>query len=166
MNDSKTKNKNHRGSASQFFFFFLLCSRGYAAVLTMGNCPNTDILCSNEEGTKFVHIQVKTFRPDDGDCSVGKKAEKEYGNNFFWVLAGIPTMKLKQDFSYYIIPSSVMARNVKESHEIWFNAPGKKGQHHAETSFCSVQIPPRKNENGWNIERYLNRWDLIEEKLD
>jgi hypothetical protein len=59
-----------------------------------------------------------------------------------------------------------MARNVKESHEIWFNAPGKKGQHHAKTSFRSVQIPPKKNENGWNIERYLNSWNLIEEKLD
>lgn len=162
----KKSNKNHRGNASQFFVAAELCRRGYAAVVTMGNCPNTDILCSNEEGTKFVHIQVKTFRPGDGNCSVGQKAEKDYGPNFFWVLAGIPTMESKPEFSYYIIPSAVMAKNVKEGYEKWYNASGKSGQHHNETSFRSVQIPPLKNVNGWNIKRFLNRWDLIDAKLN
>lgn len=68
--------KTHRGNASQFFVAGELCRRGHVAVVTMGNCPNTDILCSNKEGTKFVHIQVKTFRPSDKDCSVGLKAER------------------------------------------------------------------------------------------
>jgi hypothetical protein len=54
-------------------------------VVTLGNCPNTDILCSNAAGTKFAHIQVKTFRPGDRTCTVGMKAEKNYGRNFFWV---------------------------------------------------------------------------------
>ena len=76
-----TKNKNHRGSASQFFVAGELCRRGYVAVVTMGNTPNTDILCSNEEGTKFVHIQVKTYEPGHKKVAVGKKAEKDYGKN-------------------------------------------------------------------------------------
>lgn len=161
----KKHNKSHRGNASQFFVAAELCRRGYAAVVTMGNCPNTDILCSNEEGTKFIHIQVKTFRPEDKDCSVGLKAEKSYGPNFFWILAGIPTMKSRQEFSYYIIPSAIMATNVKESHEKWFQTLGKKGQQHAVTSFRSIQLPPRKSENGWDVQPYLNKWELIENKL-
>jgi len=52
-----------RGNASQFLWQVKLCRRGYSAVVTLGNTPNTDILCSNLEGTKFVHIQVKTFIP-------------------------------------------------------------------------------------------------------
>jgi hypothetical protein len=162
----KKHNKSHRGNASQFFVAGELCRRGYAAVVTMGNCPNTDILCSNEEGTKFVHIQVKTFRPGDNDCSVGLKAEKDYGPNFFWVLAGIPTKESAQEFSYFIIPSAVMAKNVKEAHEKWFVTPGKKGQHHAVTSFRCVQLPPFKSENGWDVKYYLNNWELIEKKLE
>src|SRR3989339_507430 len=75
--------KTHRGNTSQFYVAAELCRRGLVAVVTMGNCPNTDVLCSNKEGTKFVHIQVKTFRPRDKDCSVGLKAEKIYGDNFF-----------------------------------------------------------------------------------
>ncbi len=67
-----------------------LCRRGLIAVVTMGNTPNTDILCSNVEGTKFVHIQVKTYIPGSSTCPVGVKAEKNYGKNFVWVLGGIP----------------------------------------------------------------------------
>jgi len=51
------KEKSTRGNASQFFVAGELCRRGYSAVVTLGNTPNTDILCSNIEGTKFVHIQ-------------------------------------------------------------------------------------------------------------
>lgn len=157
--------KSHRGNASQFFVAGELCRRGHVAVVTMGNCPNTDVLCSNKEGTKFVHVQVKTFRPTDKDCSVGTKAEKEYGENFFWVLGGIPTDEGSNQFSYYIIPASIMAKNIKESHEIWEKTPGKKGQQHNKSNFRCVLLPPKKNLNGWEISGYLNRWDLIAEKL-
>ena len=97
---NKFMDKNYRANASQFFVAGELCRRGLVAVVTMGNSPNTDILCSNIEGTKFVHIQVKTFRPGDKTCSVGEKAEKDYGENFYWILAGIPTAEQKNEFTY------------------------------------------------------------------
>ena len=75
-----------RGNASQFFVAGELCRRGYSAVVTLGSTPNTDILCSNLEGTRFVHIQVKTFVPGNRTCSVGLKSEKDFGENFFWFL--------------------------------------------------------------------------------
>jgi hypothetical protein len=62
------KEKSTRGNASQFFVAGELCRRGYAAVITLGNTPNTDILCNNLEGTKFVHIQVKTFGRYGSNC--------------------------------------------------------------------------------------------------
>lgn len=158
--------KSLRGSASQFCVAGELCRRGYVAVITMGNCPNTDILCSNKEGTKFIHIQVKTFRPSDKDCSVGVKAENNYGNNFIWILAGIPMENESNEYRYYIIPSPIMAKNVSEMHRIWMNTPGKKGQAHNVTNFRSVQFPPKENENKWDITKYLNRWDIIGNKLD
>jgi len=158
--------KSHRGNASQFYTAAELCRRGYMAVITMGNCPNTDVLCSNKEGTKFVHIQVKTFRPSDKDCGVGLKTEKNYGDNFFWVLCGIPEPNEEKPFQYFIIPSKEMALNVRESFEIWAKTPGKKGQAHSkENTFRAVAIPPRKDINGWDISPYLNNWKLIEEKL-
>ena len=62
--------KTFRGNASQFFVAGELCRRGYYAVVTRGNAANTDILCSNVAGTKFVHIQVKTYLPGNKTCSV------------------------------------------------------------------------------------------------
>ena len=60
--------KNYRGNASQFFIAGELWRRGYSAVITLGNTPKTDILCSNLKVTKFVHIQVKTFVPINKTC--------------------------------------------------------------------------------------------------
>lgn len=159
------QNKNSRGSSAQFFVAAELCRRNLVAVVTMGNTPNTDILCSNSEGTKFLHIQVKTFRPTDAGVTVGVKAEKNYGKTFFWVLAGIPLPNSKDDFVFYIVPSKDMAKNVMEQHKIWLATPGKKGQAHNETSMRTIKLPPKKNLNGWNLEKYKNKWELIESLL-
>ena len=81
--------KSTRGNVSQFFVAGELCRRGHSAVVTLGNSPNTDILCSNLGGTKFVHIQVKTFIPGiSRTCSVGLKATMDFGENFFGSLLG------------------------------------------------------------------------------
>src|SRR5207244_4409272 len=55
----KLRDKSSRGNASQFFIAGELCRPGYSAVVTLGNTPNVDILCSNQKGTRFAHIQVK-----------------------------------------------------------------------------------------------------------
>jgi len=160
------KDKSTRGNASQFFVAGELCRRGYSAVVTLGNTPNTDILCSNLEGTKFVHIQVKTFVPGGNTCSVGLKSEKDFGNNFFWVLGGIPRPEQELEFVYYIISSSEMAKNVVKAHQLWLKTPGKNGREHKESTLRVVHIPPGTSFSGWDISEYKNRWDLIEEKLN
>ena len=106
------RDKGYRGDASQFFVAGELCRRRLVAVVTLGNCPNTDILCSNSAGTRFAHIQVKTFVPGNRTCNVGVKSERPYGENFFWVLGGIPTPESGSEFEYYIIPSTDMASNM------------------------------------------------------
>lgn len=159
------KEKSTRGNASQFFVAGELCRRGYSAVVTLGNTPNTDILCSNIEGTKFIHVQVKTFVPGIRTCSVGMKAEKYFGDNFFWVLGGIPKPNTDANFEYYIIPASEMAKNVVEAHRLWLKTPGLNGQKHEENTVRTVHLPPFKSFSGWDISEYRDRWDLIEQKL-
>lgn len=164
-NIENTKDKTSRGNASQFFVAGELCRRGYSAVVTLGNTPNTDILCSNVEGTKFVHIQVKTFVPGNRTCSVGLKAHKYFGDNFIWILGGIPKPDTNENFNYYIIPSADMAKNVTEGHELWLKTPGKNARKHKDNKVRTVHLPPFKSFSGWDISKYFNRWDLIESKL-
>jgi len=156
----------YRGNASQFFVAGELCRRGYSAVITLGNTPNTDILCSNIEGTKFVHIQVKTFLPGNKTCSVGRKSEKDFGPNFFWVLGGIPDPKQDNEFEYYVIPSSEMAKNICDGHTKWMNTPGRNGRQHVDSSIRVVFIPPHgQGPDLWNVSKYRSAWHLIEDKL-
>lgn len=122
-------------------------------------------MCSNIEGTKFIHIQVKTYIPGGRSCSIGMKAERYFGENFFWILGGIPEPGSDKEFEYYIIPSKTMSENTKRQHETWHNTLGRKGQQHNESNVRTVILPPFENAYSWDISRYKNRWDLIEEKL-
>jgi hypothetical protein len=158
--------KSHRGNASQFFVAGELCRRGYVAVVTMGNTPNTDILCSNREGSKFVHIQVKTFVPGKRTVSVGRKAEKDSGPNFVWVLGGIPTPEMDKPFEYFVIPSEVVSKKVSEQHRKWLETPGKKGDAHKDNDVRTIHLPPNKSASSdWDISRYRNKWSIIEQLL-
>jgi hypothetical protein len=158
--------KSTRGNASQFFVAGELCRRGYAAVVTLGNTPNTDVLCSNPEGTRFVHIQVKTYVPGNGTCTVGAKAERDFGPNFFWVLAGIPKDGQNVGFEYFIIPSEIMAQEVSRAHKAWLKAPARNGDAHKDSMVRTVHLPPRKSYLGWSIEEFRERWDLITARLN
>lgn len=157
--------KVSRGNASQFFVAGELCRRGWSAVVTLGNTPNTDILVSDSEGTKFVHVQVKTFRPGDRTVTVGRKAEKNYGERFIWVLAGIPPAGSAEPFAYFIVPSSVMAKRVAAAHAAWLREPGKNGHVRKDNDVLTVTLPPRADYLGWSVEEYRDRWDIIEQLL-
>ena len=160
-----THDKSTRGNASQFFVAGELCRRGYAAVVTMGNTPNTDVLCSNIAGKKFVHIQVKTFVPGNKTCSVGQKAENDFGENFFWVLGGIPAPDSEKPFEYYIIPAAEMAMNVSKIHQKWLATPGKGGRQHQDSKLRAVNVSAKSHEFFWSVAEYKNRWDLITKQL-
>ena len=157
--------KSARGNASQFFVAGELCRRELVALVTMGNTPNTDILCSNKAGTKFVHIQVKTFVPGNRTVSVGLKAEKNYGENFIWVLGGIPHAKQDKPFEYYVIPSPVVSEHVLKAQIKWLSEIGKNGRVRKDSAVRIIDLPPYKSYSGWSIEQYRDRWDIIEQLL-
>ena len=160
------KDKSSRGNASQFFVAGELCRRELVAVVTMGNTPNTDILCSNREGTKFVHVQVKTFVPGNATVSVGRKAEKHYGDNFVWVLAGIPVPGRNADFIYYVIPSKDVSKHVAEAHKRWLSEPNKKnGDKRKDSDVRTIHLPPKVSYSGWDISPFKNKWEIIETLL-
>ncbi|PPD31666.1 MAG: hypothetical protein CTY19_13135 [Methylomonas sp.] len=84
---------------------------------------------------------------------------------FFWILGGIPKPQSKLGFEYFIIPSTDMAKNIKEAHELWLGTPARNGQPHNQTNIRTVHLPPYKSLSGWEISKYRERWDQIEAKL-
>jgi hypothetical protein len=166
MPEPTERDKSLRASAAQFFVASELNRRGFVASVTMGNTPNTDILVSNRDGTRFVHVQVKTFVPGNRTCSVGMKAQRDYGHNFFWVLAGIPRPESERKFECYVIPASDMAKGVGEGHQRWLKTLGKEGQQHHDSKVRTVYLPPHKHPlTKWGIAKYAERWASIGKRL-
>ena len=154
--------KGYRGDAAQFFVAGELCRRKLVAVVTLGNCPNTDILVSNAEGTRFCHVQVKTFVPGNRTVSVGMKSQKDFGPSFFWILAGIPEPDSGKDFEYFVVPSSDMAKAVTSSFQLWASSLGAKGQQRdSSTTVRAIQLPPRAEPNGWSLEPFRGGCERI-----
>jgi hypothetical protein len=142
------QDKGYRGDAAQFFVAGELCRRKLVAVVTLGNCPNTDILVSNAAGTRFCHVQVKTFVPGNRTVSVGMKSQKDFGSNFFWILAGIPLPDSGKEFQYFVVPSSELARAVTE-------------KRNSSTTVRAIQLPPRVEASGWSLEPFRGGWNRI-----
>lgn len=113
----------------------------------------------------YVHIQVKTFVPGTQTCSVGLKAERAFGPNFFWVLAGIPLVGSTESFRYFVVPSADMASNVAATHATWLETPGKGGKAHRDNPVRAVSIPPHTRPYHWSVDGYEDRWELIDAVL-
>lgn len=154
-----------RANASRFFVAGELSRRGFSALVTTGRTSKAHVLCSNVDGTKTVHIQVRTYEPGYGSCMVGTKAGDFLGDNYFWVLAGIPNPGEPGEFEYYIIPNRVMAENEPKYHRLWLETPGRNGLAHNDNATRVVLLPPSTSPYYWDISQYHNNWDLIAEKL-
>ena len=141
-----------------------MCQREIIASVTLGNSPNVDILCSNKLGTRFVHVQGKTFAPRVRSVLVGRKPLVDHGPNFVWVLVGIPREdQLFKPFEYSVIPSPAMAAFATEEHGRWLATPGRDGKPHQDNSAVAISLSSTTPLPEGTISSYLNKWSLIKD---
>ena len=159
---SSGANKIAQGNAAQLLVASELNRQGWSAAVTLGNAPHVDVLCSNECGTKFVFVQVKSFHLECKSCTVGTKAENPYADNFFWVIVGLSDVPDARD-EFFVVPASDMAKNVTLLHKRWLAAVGRNGQRHNDNNIRKVCIGNRNYE--YDISTWKNRWGLIERCL-
>lgn len=68
--------KSTRANASQFFVAGELCRRGYCAVVTLGNTPNTDMNRPGFSGDFLLRVTQPRLRtPDFDDTPVRTRRE-------------------------------------------------------------------------------------------
>lgn len=138
------------GVAGEYFVAAELSARGYIASITLRNTKGVDILCSNEDATKTVAIQVKTNKGYAKDWILNEKCENYFADNLFYVFVNLNNAEKHPD--YTIVPSKIVADDIRSNHKAWLDAPGKKGQAHNDG-------PNRKFRD--KEEKYLERWDLL-----
>ena len=95
--------------------------------------------------TKFINLNISQF--------FIKKYNFVPKKLFLYIFYIFVSLNGLETPSYHIVPSCIIAKSVKESHEKWLKSPGRNGQQHKDNN-----IRKFKDEK----DLYLNRWDLFE----
>ena len=153
-----SKNTALTGLAGAYFAAAELSQRGYVATVTSRNTEGIDILASNIDGSKTVSIQVKTSGANvrsrwARSWILSKKCEEINSDNLFYVFVDLYENK-KPDF--YIVPSSIVANYIKETHKKWLETPSKTGKQHKDSNMRNYEIFDEKI-----AEKYLNKWENL-----
>ena len=138
------------GVSGEYFVAAELSRRGYVASVTLRNTKGIDILVSNEDTTETRSIQVKTNKTSSPTWILSSKAEGITESAHFYVFVNLRGLTERPD--YYVVPSAVVAKHVRESHEAWLAKPGRKGQEHRDGSMRKFSDPDGV---------YLERWDHL-----
>ena len=138
------------GVTGEYFVAAELSKMGYIASITLRNTKGVDILCSNENATKTVGIQVKTHDSETREWILDKKAEDYIAKNLFYVFVTLNNRERSPDF--FVVPSEIVANIIKQSHKTWLEKPNKKGGKHKDSRMRKWHDSERK---------YLSRWDLL-----
>jgi len=117
------------GIAGEYALVSELIKRGYVACVTDKNTPKFDVLASNQEGTKFAAIQVKTSGGDyNGDFVMTKKDEDWFHNDngefgrVFYAFVRLNDV----GNTYWFISALEVAKCVDEEYKLWLNDPTAK----------------------------------------
>lgn len=81
---------------------------------------------------------------------MNQKAENYFEENLFYIFVNLKGTNERPDF--YIVPSEVVAKYIKKSHQEWLKTPGKKGKPHKGTPMRMF-----KDEE----DQYLEKWGSL-----
>jgi len=165
-------NKNSVSIAGEFAVLSQLALRGYDANMTLGHTKSVDILVSDPRTGKLYQLEVKTNYINDkkkpsvskihgkfvSDWIMSKKHEDIDIPNLFYCFVNIS--KDTHLFKFYIVPSKVVAKYIKEEHQIWIDEKKK------EEKKVKYDTDMRLFRMGVKGETYLVKTPTVEEYED
>ena len=136
------------GNAGVMFVAGELGRHGIIALPTVRNTEGIDLVAS-EPGGKSVSIQVKTRQRGEKKWLLSKKNESISSETMFYVFVslGLPG-ELPE---YHVVPSAIVAKAIRESHQTWLATPGKKGQAHNDSSMRDFWDVSSKYKDNWSV---------------
>ena len=164
MNKKEKPDNNNIGNAGEYFIASVLSSRGYITTITLGRAEAYDIIAIRPDG-KTIKIQVKTAWYDNKVFRLSPKDETDKKTEFYYAFVTLKENKEPRD--YYIVPSDIVSKSVREAHENWLKTPGKTGQKHNDNSIRLFRSKPSKYCPKWFkqelIDSYKNNIHALEE---
>jgi hypothetical protein len=123
------------GNAGEYYVMAELLKRGVIAALVPRNAPAFDILASKADQTVRIRVKTKTEEYPDWQW-----VAKEDGSIFrrlsqvgdFVVLVNLT--EETRNLSFYILPTPLVDKWLKEDHERWLRTPGRGGRPHSSSN--------------------------------
>lgn len=155
------------GAAGEHYVMSQLLRRGMIAALAPVGVPNCDIVVTDDIGDRLCAIQVKTRleKGSDGGWHMGQKHEGISAPTLFYAFLDFG-VGLETPPRCYVVPSSVVADAVRESHATWLASPGKSGQRRNDSplrrflpDYDRVGLAIGRGK-GW-LDPYLEAWESL-----
>ena len=155
--------------AGEFAVLSQLVLRGFDANMTLGNTKSVDILVADPLTGNMFKIEVKTrynHAPSHSkifghtlDWIMSEKHESIVASNLFYIFVSIT--REANSFRFFIVPSEVVAKYVKEQHEYW--VANRTNEVSGDNKVRRFRIG--LDEQGYAISTplakdYENRWDF------
>lgn len=156
------------GAAGEHYVMSELLRRGYLAALAPAGVPNADIVVTDLNGSRLCAIQVKTRRGagQDGGWHMQAKHEHSLGKRYFYCFVDFREPHNVRA-AVYVVPASIVAKVIAESHQKWLHTPGKKGQQRKDgpmrrflPDYSKVWTADNPYPAGW-LTQYEDNWDIL-----
>jgi hypothetical protein len=171
----RKKDNNSVSLAGEFAVLSHLALHDYDANMTLGHTKGVDILVSHPKTKKMYKLEVKTkYRTSPKEVQISKihgtvkggwmmdkKHESLFDPSLFYCFVIIN--EAKSTFQFYIVPSRVVARYVKEQHELWLREKKKERKKVKNTKMRVFRIGFKGNKYRVTTplaERYENNWEF------
>lgn len=166
----KKINRNAVSLAGEYAVLSQLALYGYDANLTLGYTKGVDILVSDPESDKMYRLEVKTNlrkkhsnKPSNSKLYgrtisgwiMNKKQETNTVKNLFYCFVNIENGT--NVFSFYIVPSRIVAKYIKERHTLWLKADRK----HKDNSMRKFSMGLKGEQYRFSTpiaEKYKDNW--------
>jgi hypothetical protein len=168
-------NPNSVSLAGEFAVLSQLALRGYDANMTLGHTKSVDILVSHPKTKKMFQLEVKTNfqnsrnKPSSSKVHgksmsgwIMKKAHEQIiASNLFYCFVNIG--KNTNIFKFYIVPSKLVAKYVKEEHAHWLKEKKKEGKKVKDSDMRIFRIGLKGEKykvQTPTVEQYENNWSF------
>ncbi len=135
------------GISGEYFVAAELSRRGFIATLTLKNTRGVDILASDEEAKRTLAIQVKTTTKNKNEWMLSEKSENFVSDSHYYILVRLN--ELGASPTYHIVPSRVVAEEIRLSHQKWLDTPGKDGKQHNDSLVRTFRDLENKYKDCW-----------------
>ncbi len=148
------------GNAGEFFVAGELLRRGFVAALAPRNAPDYDILATIEQ--RFIRVRVKS---KSSPSRVWQWMEKRSDRLLFRNIQETDDFCILVDLkspgeapSFFVIPTHVIDRFMREKRLAWLSAPGRGGRPHDPESRHHALDETRHQAF---LRQYDGKWSLL-----